>query len=148
MLQKLGQEERLCYERGQECAAAAKAAPTDDIRSHYQRLERSWLTLARSYQFAQRLTAFVDHGKFRPAKFELRVLEKEKPKPPNHQDRDWQAACCAPFDCDLELAVIDANGAHALVFPCRRILSGWSKAQTKQRIEVYPTHWRKWRDGS
>ena len=33
----------------------------------------------------------------------------------------WQPASNAPFDCDLELAVIDRDGQHALVFPCRRI---------------------------
>jgi hypothetical protein len=54
----------------------------------------------------------------------------------------WQPAPTAPYDRDLKLAVIDATGAHALVFPCRRILSGWMKAGTKQRIEIDPTHWR------
>lgn len=117
MLQKLGQEDRLCQERAQECAAAAKAALTDDIPGQYLGLEKSWLTLPRSYQFAQRLGAFVDDGKKRRAEFKLRLLEKEKPKSPSYQDRDWQALSCAPFDCNLELAVIDSNGAHALVFP-------------------------------
>jgi hypothetical protein len=32
-----------------------------------------------------------------------------------------------------------------LVFPCRRILSGWVNAETRQRIDVHPTHWRGWR---
>jgi len=148
MLKNLGHEERLCHERAQECAEAAKAALTDDIRTQYQRLERSWLTLARSYQFAQQLSAFADHGENRRAEFELRDLETEKPKAPGYPDREWEPVSSASFDCDLELAVIDANGAHALVFPCRRILGGWIKAQTKQRIEIYPTHWRKWQDGS
>jgi len=50
-----------------------------------------------------------------------------------------------PFDRDLELAVIDSDGPHALVFPCRRNLSGWIDADTKRRIEVHPTHWREWK---
>jgi hypothetical protein len=50
----------------------------------------------------------------------------------------------APFDRDLELAVIDYHGVHALVFPCRRILGGWSQAETKKPVTVYPTHWREW----
>jgi len=142
MLQKLGQEERLCLERAQECAVAAKEALNGDVRAQYQRLEKSWLTLAKSYQFAH------DHGKDRRAEFELHALEAEKPKAPGYPDREWRSVSRAPFDCDLELAVIDANGAHALVFPSRRILGGWIKAKTKQRIELYPTHWRKWRDRS
>ncbi len=57
---------------------------------------------------------------------------------------DWQPITIAPFDRDLELAVINHKGAHALVFPCRRILRGWISAQTKKAVTVYPTHWRDW----
>lgn len=57
----------------------------------------------------------------------------------------WQPASMAPFDRDLELAVIDAKGPHALIFPCRRILSGWVKAETGERVVVDPTHWRDWK---
>jgi len=56
----------------------------------------------------------------------------------------WQPITSAPFDRDLELAVIDRERPHALVFPCRRILSGWVNAETKEKIEVRPTHWRQW----
>jgi hypothetical protein len=56
----------------------------------------------------------------------------------------WHPIATAPFDCDLELAVLDRDGPHALVFPCRRIPSGWLKGGTHERIEVHPTHWRTW----
>ena len=56
----------------------------------------------------------------------------------------WLPISTAPFDRDLELAVIDGDGPHVLVFPCRRVLHGWIKAQTRQTIEVHPTHWREW----
>jgi hypothetical protein len=56
----------------------------------------------------------------------------------------WQPITNAPFDRDLELAVLDRDGPHALVFACRRILSGWVNAETNQRIDVRPTHWRAW----
>jgi hypothetical protein len=55
----------------------------------------------------------------------------------------YVATDLAPLDHDLELAVIDAGGEHALVFPCRRIVGGWINAATKQRIEVRQTHWRR-----
>jgi hypothetical protein len=45
---------------------------------------------------------------------------------------------------DLELAVIDQAGTHALLFACRRIDDGWTNALTKWRVEVQPTHWRAW----
>jgi len=59
----------------------------------------------------------------------------------------WQHISTAPFDRDIELAVIDDHGAHALVFPCRRILNGWMKAETRERLDVRPTHWRIWNGG-
>jgi len=57
---------------------------------------------------------------------------------------EWQPISNAPFDRDLELAVVDRKEAHALAFPCRRIADGWLNAQTRRRIDVRPTHWREW----
>jgi len=57
---------------------------------------------------------------------------------------EWQPIRSAPYGADLELAVIDAKGTHALVFPCRRIPAGWLKSGTDQWVEVHPTHWREW----
>ena len=51
----------------------------------------------------------------------------------------WLKIENAPFDRDLELAVIDYDGTHALAFPCRRILGGWVKAVSKARVEVRRT---------
>lgn len=56
----------------------------------------------------------------------------------------WRDISTAPFDRDLELAVLDGDGPHALVFPCRRIVGGWMKVGTRERIDVHPTHWREW----
>jgi hypothetical protein len=56
----------------------------------------------------------------------------------------WQKISTAPPDLDLELAVIDKEGPHSLVFPCRRIVGGWINARTGQRIGASPTHWRRW----
>jgi hypothetical protein len=56
----------------------------------------------------------------------------------------WQHISTAPYDRDVELAVIDGEGPHALVFPCRRIAGGWMNALTQERMDVRPTHWREW----
>jgi len=56
----------------------------------------------------------------------------------------WHPVSCAPFDRDLELAVINYVGTNALAFPCRRVLDGWISVQTRARIDFYPTHWREW----
>ena len=58
---------------------------------------------------------------------------------------DWQKIPTAPFDRDLELAVIEKDGTpYALVFPSRRIPGGWVKSKTGERLKVHPTHWREW----
>ena len=59
---------------------------------------------------------------------------------------EWQPILTAPFDCDLELCIMEAEEFHALVFPCRRTLGGWINAGTGSRVEVRPTHWREWND--
>jgi hypothetical protein len=53
---------------------------------------------------------------------------------------EWQPIKTAPFDRDLEIAVIDDEGPHALVFPCRRVLKGWVSSERTKRVEVHPTH--------
>lgn len=55
---------------------------------------------------------------------------------------EWKPIASAPFGKDLELCVIDAEGPHALVFPCRRVLHGWIESGTQRRLDVSPTHWR------
>ena len=62
------------------------------------------------------------------------------------RDSEWQRISTAPFDRDLELAVIIYGRVHALVFPCRRILTGWVKSGTQEQVNVRPTHWREWKD--
>ncbi len=63
---------------------------------------------------------------------------------PEHFSSGWQPIATAPFNRGLELAVIDSNGTHALVFPCRRVLHGWLSAATHSSVNVHPTHWREW----
>jgi len=60
----------------------------------------------------------------------------------------WEDISKVPIDRDIELAVIDNDGPHALMFPCRRIADGWIKAMTKERIDVHPSHWREWEQSS
>lgn len=57
---------------------------------------------------------------------------------------NWKSVATAPFDRELELAVFDKDGPHALAFPCHRIAGGWVNAKSKQQIDVRPTHWREW----
>jgi hypothetical protein len=57
----------------------------------------------------------------------------------------WQPVSTASFDRDLELAMLDNDGPHALVFTYRRTLGGWVNADIKRAIGVNPTHRREWK---
>ncbi|WP_346730131.1 hypothetical protein [Bradyrhizobium sp. IC3195] len=66
-------------------------------------------------------------------------------RPGSSGDLTWERLETAPpFDRDLEIAVIEGNTIHRVVFPCRRIFDGWIKAKTGERVAVQPTHWRIW----
>ncbi|MCB8840655.1 hypothetical protein LH400_24945 [Aurantimonas sp. VKM B-3413] len=58
---------------------------------------------------------------------------------------EWQPISSAPFDRDLELAVLDHDEQHALVFPCRRTSFGWVQSDGGAKIDIRPSHWREWR---
>jgi len=58
MLQSLGEDVRDCYRHAIDCAQKARDAATPELRSDFLRLERAWLSLARSYEFTERLSAF------------------------------------------------------------------------------------------
>jgi hypothetical protein len=60
----------------------------------------------------------------------------------------WMDIGTAPANRDLELAVIDKDGAHVLAFACRRSDGQWVDAKTRQLIDIRPTHWREWREKS
>lgn len=75
---------------------------------------------------------------------ELTRINADLEKSPDHSLMEWQPITSAPFDRDLELAVIEGGEISALVFPCRRVLRGWVKAKTDMTVNVHPTHWREW----
>ncbi|TPL71515.1 hypothetical protein FJ954_18160 [Mesorhizobium sp. B2-3-15] len=60
----------------------------------------------------------------------------------------WNPIVTAPFDLELELAVLNEDGEHALVFPCTKDREYWKNALTGERIDIHPTHWRAWQPSS
>ncbi len=56
----------------------------------------------------------------------------------------WLPVSIAPSDTDLEVGVMDKHGVHPLIFPVRKSGTDWVDVSTKKRIEVEPTHWRRW----
>jgi hypothetical protein len=61
--------------------------------------------------------------------------------------KKWLPVSIAPSDCDLQVCVIDKQGVHALVVPCRKNGAEWIAPSTKKVIDIRPTHWRIWADG-
>ena len=57
MLQNLSKEVRECYHRAEECKRLANA--TESAKADYLAMERRWLSLAHSYEFAERLSNFT-----------------------------------------------------------------------------------------
>ena len=39
---------------------------------------------------------------------------------------------------------MDNFGIHEIVFPCRKKGAQWVDALTEERVDIQPTHWRKW----
>jgi hypothetical protein len=56
----------------------------------------------------------------------------------------WLPVSIAPQNANLEVCVIDKRGIHALVHPVHKRGTDWVDAATKKRIDIEPTHWRKW----
>jgi hypothetical protein len=64
----------------------------------------------------------------------------------NTKMREWYPISTAPFGRDLQLSVQEKEEVHSLVFPCRRVKTGWANALTGKPVIVHPTHWRDWLD--
>jgi len=56
MLQNLSKEIREC--RAEECKRLSQVAQTEIAKTDFLDMERRWLCLARSYEFAERLSNF------------------------------------------------------------------------------------------
>lgn len=127
MLKSLSNDIKYCYGRAMESALRALETADPALKAHHEAMEKDWLRLADNYEFSQQLgRQLLD----RESKFTSRG--------------NWQPVASAPFDRHIEIAVINSAIPHTLAFPCRRILRGWLNAETGEKLEVHPTHWRDW----
>jgi len=65
MLARLNDQIALCHEQASLARLKAVAAKTAAMRTNYQRLESSWLRLAESLAFAERVSAFLQWNSLR-----------------------------------------------------------------------------------
>jgi hypothetical protein len=142
LLENLSEEVRECYEHAERCAGQARTTRDEKLHADYLRLAQGWLKLAGSYELWERLRLFANEA----ARRKNDLNQNVRPLAAENKKMLWQSISIAPFDRDLELAVRDGGELQVLVFPCRRILGGWVKAATKERVCISPTHWRHWSD--
>lgn len=118
---------RHCFDRAADARRRAHNAIDQTRKTQLQDLEHSWRFLAHSFEQLE--------------KIEQSLIDEDP-----GAEATWAPIATAPFDRDLELAVIVSGEAHALAFPCRRIAGGWLKVQGGQLLDVNPSHWREWKD--
>jgi hypothetical protein len=116
-----------CYARAADARRRSELTNDPERKADLLLMEQNWQELARSYELSEQLERTL-----------LARSEYEEKR------KDWQRAAVAPFDRDLELATIGADGIRSISFPCRRILTGWVDAATRQMVALNPTHWREW----
>jgi hypothetical protein len=59
VLQNLSKDIRECYRCADRCKHLAQTALTSTAQQDYLDMEQRWLSLARSYEFAERLSDFT-----------------------------------------------------------------------------------------
>ena len=70
MLQNLSEEIRECLRRAEECKRLSRTALSTSAIEQYLEMEHRWLPLARSYEFAERLSRFIEQPTTRVPKAE------------------------------------------------------------------------------
>jgi len=165
MLQRPSPRVSVYLDRAELARDEARRARDENTRAFHERQEAAWMNLAATTAFAERVDLFLHtigrssppgdrcpdcHRFMRVANIEATADEQiftfmcMSCGATARRVVGWQPVTSAPVDCDVELAVIDHEGPHALVFPCRRAATGWIKTGTNQAIDVRPTHWRPW----
>jgi hypothetical protein len=65
MLQNISKDICECYRRADECRELAGTTTRQSTKADYLGMEQRWLALARSYEFAERLSGFNEEFKAR-----------------------------------------------------------------------------------
>jgi hypothetical protein len=124
--QKLRDHISNCLAQAAEAKRQADATADPDAKADFLSQELTWNELAQNYQFSARLERFLLNHR-------------------NTAERPWEPISRAPFDRDLELAIINRDGPDVILFPCRRVVDGYIDPRTNRRIDLNPSHWREWK---
>ena len=62
MLENISEHARECLSKAEECRRIAESTSDQRVRSDFLHMERRWLKLAESYQFADRLSGWLSEA--------------------------------------------------------------------------------------
>jgi hypothetical protein len=82
MLHKLTEEIAECYRHARECRERAKQSPDPATKEDFFDMERRWLSLARNYEFAERLSRFTTEARRHKKRAEHVTAGKSCPSGP------------------------------------------------------------------
>src|SRR5262245_33050630 len=91
MLQNLSEEICECLHRAEECKRLSQTALTPSAIKDYLEMEQRWLALARSYEFAQRLSRFTKAAQ--EAKKQIHGWRKKEPDCEQSQTQPAKMPC-------------------------------------------------------
>lgn len=117
MLEQLSDRVRQCYEYAAEARAGAEAASDPALKAGFAEAEKRWLTLARSYDFADSLEAFTSENSERRKAFDLKLHARSGAE----QDQ--------PLSAEQILWSIVENSDDAIITKnLDGIISSWNKS--------------------
>ena len=118
MLQKLDSEIRECYRHAAECSRRADESQDSFTRQDFLDAEKRWLCLARSYEFAERLSNFTEPARRRnPGVVAKRIVSPCLLAPAVRLDRAVTTSC-------HETVVLNLAGRQASVSASPSFTSG------------------------
>jgi PAS domain S-box-containing protein len=119
MLEQFSDPIRTCYERAAEAKASADATSDPALKAEFLDSERRWLTLARSYAFAESLEDFTTTNTERRRRFDERLRANMESAPGNR----------LPGNAEQILWSIVENSDDAIITRnLDGIISSWNKS--------------------
>jgi PAS domain S-box-containing protein len=119
MLEQLSDQIRECYERAAEAKAGAEATNDLTLKVEFLKVEGSWLTLARSYGFTERLEDFTTENSERRRKFDYFLRA------------NMGSACGASgSECAEQIiwSIVESSNDSIITVNLDGIISSWNKA--------------------